>query len=141
MELFRIFTEIAIIDQLMQNEAERLLAPDLNMSQFAVLKHLVRNGDGVPLVSIAQAMQVTKGAMTNTIGRLAEKGLVAVEPDPLDKRGKRVVLTATGLDAHRRALTLLGDRFDPIKAAIPSPTLTQARETLTTIRCWLDANR
>jgi DNA-binding MarR family transcriptional regulator len=142
MELFRLFTEIAIIDQLVQNDAGRLLAPDLNMPQFAVLNHLARTGESCSLVQLARAMQVTKAAMTNTVGRLADKGSVSVSPDPVDKRGKRIELTAAGVQAHARAVALLGQRFDPALASVlPAARVKQARETLAELRQWLDARR
>lgn len=142
MELFRLFTEIAIIDQLVQGDAERLLAPELNMPQFAVLNHLVRTGESCSLVQLARAMQVTKAAMTNTVGRLADKGIVSVSPDSQDKRGKRIGLTPAGVQAHRRAVGLLGQRFDPVLATVLSAAkVKQARETLAELRQWLDARR
>ena len=85
--LFQLMNEVGIVAQLSQNRASRLLAPDLNMSQFIVLNHFVRLGDEASLGSLARAMEVTKGAMTNTVARLADKGYVAVRPDPDDGRG------------------------------------------------------
>jgi DNA-binding MarR family transcriptional regulator len=35
-------------------------------SQFKVLNHLVRLGDGTTPAKLAKAFQITKGAMTNT---------------------------------------------------------------------------
>lgn len=142
MELFRLFTEIAIIDQLVQSDAERLLAPDLNMPQFGVLNHMVRTGQSSSLVQLARAMQVTKAAMTNTVGRLADKGIVSVSPDPHDKRGKRIALTPAGVQAHGRAVGLLVQRFNPVLAIVlPAARVRQARETLAELRQWLDARR
>ena len=34
------------------------------------------------MMELARAMQVTKGAMSNTVARLLDKGLIAVKPDP-----------------------------------------------------------
>lgn len=141
MDLFRIFTEIAIIDQLLQNQVERLLAPDLNLPQFSVLNHMLRCGDGQSPLQLAQAMQVTKGSMTNTIARLAEKGLVTVEPDAFDRRGKRVGVTEAGLKAHRHAIGLLGSRMDAIRDVASPGELEQTGKTLTLLRQWLDAHR
>ncbi len=42
--LFQLMNEIGILAQLSQNRATRLLAPELNMSQFIVLNHFVRLG-------------------------------------------------------------------------------------------------
>ena len=142
MELFRLFSEIAIIDQLVRSDAERQLAPDLNMPQFALLSHMIRIREESSLVQLARAMQVTKAAMTNTAGRLAEKNMVAISADPHDKRGKRISVTPAGIRAHQRALELLGQRFDPLlNNVLPAESISQTLATLTVLRTWLDALR
>ena len=45
---------------------------------------------------ITDRLDVSKPVMTRTIARLVEGGLIAVEPDPNDARGKVVRLTAAG---------------------------------------------
>ncbi|MBL8412970.1 MAG: hypothetical protein JNM42_00850, partial [Propionivibrio sp.] len=55
---FQVLNEIGIIDQLAQSSAGRLLAPELNMSQFVVLNHFVRLGGEQSLVQLASAIQV-----------------------------------------------------------------------------------
>ena len=47
---------------------------------------------------------VTSGTMTNRVDRLAERGLVERCPDPSDRRGVLVRLTAAGQDRRRRRL-------------------------------------
>ena len=77
---FQVLNEIGIIDQRAQNRAARLLAPELNLSQFVVLNHLTRLGGPRSLVQIANAIQVTKGAMSNTVARLQAMGCCRVCP-------------------------------------------------------------
>ena len=101
---FQVLNEVGILSQLSANRAARLLAPGLNLSQFSLLNHLSRLGGERSLVQLASAMQVTKAAMTNTVTRLQAKGLLAVQPDPQDGRGKRVSLTPAGLAARQQAV-------------------------------------
>ncbi len=66
--------------------------------EFDVLSALRRQGAPYQLSpgALLRATLVTSGTMTNRIDRLAEAGLVSRHPDPLDKRGVLVTLTARG---------------------------------------------
>ena len=141
MGLFQLFTEIGIIDQLLQNQVERLLAPQLNLAQFALLNHMSRSGEDASLVQLAAAMQVTKPAMTNTVRRLAGNDLVSVVPDEHDQRGKRVSLTHTGVKAHQRAIRLLSEHLQVIQNLMEPQDLTTTLQCLGVVRRWLDTNR
>jgi DNA-binding MarR family transcriptional regulator len=78
---------------------------------FDVLSALRRQGPPYQLSpgALLHATLVTSGTMTNRIDRLAEAGLVRRRPDPQDKRGVLVELTAEGVARVDAALTdLLG---------------------------------
>jgi DNA-binding MarR family transcriptional regulator len=138
---FKVLNEIGIISQLANNRAARLLSPDLNMSQFIVLNHFVRIGGERSLVQLANAMQVTKGAMTNTIARLKDKGLVAVKADPQDGRGKLVCLTLAGRAMRNSAVSKLGRGLSGMHAVIKVEELAPTLDTLGKLRSWFDQNR
>jgi DNA-binding MarR family transcriptional regulator len=82
--------------------------------EFDVLSALRRQGSPYQLSpgALLRATLVTSGTMTNRIDRLADAGLVARSPDPQDKRGVLVTLTARGRDAVDAALAdlLRGER-------------------------------
>ena len=118
-----------------------LIAPELNLSQFVVLNHLTRLGGPRSLVQMANAIQVTKGAMSNTVARLQTKGLLAVLPDPLDGRGKQVSLTDAGRAARQADVQRLGDGLAEIAAAVPPAGLAQALGILRQLRGWFDNHR
>jgi len=138
---FQVLNEVNIISQLSQNLGARLLAPELNISQFSVLNHFVRLGGERSLVQLAGAMQVTKGAMSNTIARLQAKGLVQVLPDPADGRGKQVSLTEAGMAARQRAVRLLGQGLAGLATVVPEAELADALQALRTLRIWFDTHR
>ena len=138
---FQVLNEIGIIDQLAQNRAARLLGPALNLSQFVVLNHFSRLGRPRSLVQLASAMQVTKGAMSNTVSRLAAKGLVEVMPDPADGRGKLVSLSDAGRAARQQALAGLALGLDDLNRDIPPETLITALPLLRQLRIWFDSHR
>jgi DNA-binding MarR family transcriptional regulator len=66
--------------------------------EFDVLSALRRQGPPYQLSpgALLHTTLVTSGTMTNRIDRLAQGGLVRREPDPQDKRGVLVTLTAAG---------------------------------------------
>src|ERR1700730_445023 len=79
--------------------------------EFDVLSALRRQGPPYQLSpgSLLRATLVTSGTMTNRIDRLATAGLVRRHPDPQDKRGVLVTLTAEGRSRVDAALAeLLG---------------------------------
>ena len=138
---FQVLNEIGIIDQLSQNKATQMLAPALNMAQFTVLNHFARLGGERSLVQLANATQVSKGAMTNTVTRLLDKGLVDVRPDPQDGRGKLVSLSAAGRRARTRAVRQLGTALAELGGEVPPSELQAALITLRKLRVWFDSNR
>ena len=138
---FQILNEIGIIDQLAQNRTARLLSPELNMSQFIVLNHFTRLGGNRSLMELAGAMQVTKGAMSNTVARLLDKRLIAVKPDPRDGRGKIVSLTPAGRIARNRAVGRLARGLAGLDAVLSAGELASALGMLCRLRVWFDLNR
>jgi DNA-binding MarR family transcriptional regulator len=73
-------------------------AHDLESWGFDVLAALRRQGAPYELSpgALLRATLVTSGTMTNRIDRLEQAGLVRRRPDPQDKRGVLVTLTAAG---------------------------------------------
>ncbi|MGB8910484.1 MAG: MarR family transcriptional regulator [Candidatus Cybelea sp.] len=70
----------------------------LQGESFDVLASLRRSGRPYQLspTQLYREMMLTSGAMTNRIDRLEEAGLVSRRPDPQDRRGTLVRLTAKG---------------------------------------------
>lgn len=75
--------------------------------EFDVLAALRRVGPPFSLSAgaIAQATHVTSGTMTTRADRLLERGFITRFPDPHDRRGVQIQLTANGLEAVDGALT------------------------------------
>ena len=82
---------------------------DLESSEFDVLSALRRSGEPCQLSPgrLVQETLVTSGTMTNRVDRLVRKGLVTRLPDPSDRRGVQVRLTARGCAAVDGALDAL----------------------------------
>jgi DNA-binding MarR family transcriptional regulator len=139
--LFAVFNEIAIIEQLARNRFERALPEGLLMPHFGVLNHLVRLGDGRSLAELARAFQVVKSAMTNTVQRLAARGLVEVRPDPEDGRGKRVYLTLEGRALRERSVAAVLPLCADILRVLDPASFAAALPFLSELRAMLDRGR
>jgi DNA-binding MarR family transcriptional regulator len=139
--LFNLLNEIAIIEQLARNRFESLRPAGLRLAHFTLLNHLARVGDGRTPASIANALQLAKGAITNTLQRLETRGFVRVEPDASDGRAKRVWLTEAGraarLDAVRQALGAFAD----LGAVLPEERALALLPDLRALRGQLDRFR
>ena len=70
----------------------------LSGGEFDVLATLRRAGEpcGLTPTALYRSMMLSSAAMTNRIDRLEERGLVAREPDPDDRRGVKIRLTTDG---------------------------------------------
>ena len=67
---------------------------DLNFSQFITLKTLANGPAGV--TELARAAYLHPGAMTRLLDKLEERGLLARESVPGDRRALQIVLTDAG---------------------------------------------
>lgn len=139
--LFTFFNEIGIISQLSANAFERVMPHDLTMSQFSVLNHLARLGDGKKPSYLASAFQVTRGAMTNTLTKLEANGFVDVRPDDNDGRSKVVFLTGSGARARTEALKALSPLLADLLKAVPEKDFRAAIPFLAKVREYMDAER
>jgi DNA-binding MarR family transcriptional regulator len=139
--LFRLLNEIGIINQLAATAFERMLPHGLTRAQFTVLNHCMRLGDNKTPAQLAARFQVTRGTMTSTLARLEDKGFIRLEPDAVDGRSKRVMLTRKGRaardDAVRAALPFLSEATSAISRDMVESMLPQIER----VRAWLDQNR
>lgn len=134
---FRLFTEIGIIHQLATRQFEAILPPGMTLAQFGVLDHLLRlDGDWSP-ARLANAFQVPRPTMTNTLQRLAGAGLVVFEDDPRDGRGKLVRATPAGTAVRNAAVAAVA----PVLADVPEALVTALLPPLASLRAQLDAAR
>lgn len=138
---FAVLNEIGIISQLSSAAFEARLPGGMRLAHFRVLNHFVRLGGERSMVSLANAFQVTKGAMTNTIGRLLERDYVTVRADPRDARAKLVSITPAGVAAREAALATIGTEMVRLRAAFPPGVWAAALPFLRDLRAWLDTDR
>ena len=123
-----LFGELFMADQLARNRVSRALPRGMQLSQFSVLNHLARVQDERTPAQLARAFHVTRGAMTNTLGKLEMAGHVHIRPDWDDARQKFVGLSPSGRAARDAAVQAVAPLIaevvralgaDRVRAVIP----------------------
>lgn len=102
-----LFSELFMADQLARNRLSRALPKGMELSHFGVLNHLARVGDERTPAQLAKSFHVTRGAMTNTLGRLQWAGHIHIRPDWDDARRKFVSISPSGRRARDVALAAI----------------------------------
>ena len=132
------FDEIGLIEAGVRTIITRCLPLGVNYPQFLVMNLLVRRGEGQTPAAIAQALQMTPGAITNTLQRMEATGMAAVTPDAVDGRKKRVALTPAGRHAYQRAMAGLKPRMGSLREAFTQKEFREALPFLRALRAWMD---
>ncbi|PHR91283.1 MAG: MarR family transcriptional regulator [Robiginitomaculum sp.] len=139
--LFQTFTEIGIINQLARAELKQALPEGMSNAQFETLTHLNRVDGPHGPSQMATAFQVTKGAMTHTLGLLQKNGWVRVETHPTDGRGKTVEITKSGQAKYQEAQQTLYALMGELLAFTSDMDLETLNLNLEKIRVFMDAAR
>lgn len=103
-----LFSEILMLDQLARNRVAKVLPKGMELSHFSVLNHLAHaaGGERSP-AQLARSFHLTRGAMTNTLGKLEVAGWVHVRPDWDDARRKMVSISPSGVRARDTAIAAI----------------------------------
>ena len=139
--IFTLFNEIGIINQLSTARFARVLAPDLNPSEFGVLNHFVRLGDGKTPSYLAKAFQMTKPSMTAILAKLERKGYVESVGSQEDRRQKIVTLTEEGRAARSKGLQAMAPLADIVLESQDLSELEAILPKLEALREFLDQER
>ena len=102
-----LFSEVLTIDQLARNRVAKALPKGMELSQFSVLNHLARSSEERTPAQMARTFHLTRGAMTNTLGKLEIAGWVHIRPDWDDARRKLVSISPSGVAARDAALAAI----------------------------------
>ena len=140
-QVFNIFNEIGIINQLSTSMLAKALPNGVHPSHFAIVNHLFRVGDGTTPIRIAGAMQVTKTTMTHSLKVLMDHGFIETRPNPEDARGKLVFLTDHGRDFRNAAIQTVAEMFGSIFDQNQLDAMAALTPGLVALRKHLDANR
>lgn len=108
----QLFSELLLLDQFMRNRLSKHLPDGVELSQFLVLLHLATIGEEIGPARLASAFNVTRGAMSNTLGRLERNGQINVRGDTIDARRKFVTISQKGQETLDQVVMSLQPNFD-----------------------------
>lgn len=140
-DVFQVFTEIGIINQLVKSTVESALPGKLRMSHFGVMSHFTRRPDEQSPSHLASAFQVTNAAMTNTLGKMQAWGYVNIRPNPNDSRAKLVSLSEKGIEAYKIAFEAMIPVMQEKLEGVDMQAVLELEPGLRDLRIKLDAAR
>lgn len=133
----QVFDEISMIEYGVRAVVSRCLPVGLTYPQFEVMNLIARRGADLTPMQIASALQMTPGAITNTLQRLEAVHLISVEPCEVDRRKKRVRLTPAGREAYNRAMFSIRPRMEKLREGFTQKEFREALPFLKALRVWM----
>ena len=132
-----LFSELLAADQLVRNRLGRVLPKGMEISHFSVLNHLTwHEGERSP-AQLAEAFNVTRGAMTNTLNKLEWAGYVHIRPDWDDARRKLVSISPAGRRAREEAISAIAASVSNIAETLGEDKVRDMIPTLRGLRALM----
>lgn len=133
-----LFGEIFMADQLARTALSKALPNGMELSHFSVLNHLASASGPKSPAQLARTFHVTRGAMTNTLGKLEWAGHVNIHPDWDDARRKLVTISPAGRAARDAALSAIAPIIADVVETIGPEKVRAALPVLREIRARFD---
>ena len=129
-----LLAEIFMVDQMARSRIGRVLPKGMELSHFSVLNHLANAAEAKTPAQLARLFHVTRGAMTNTLGKLEWAGHVHIHPDWDDARRKLVTISPAGRKARDAALSAIAPIIADVVSAVGPDKVRAALPVLREIR-------
>lgn len=126
-----LFSELLAVDQSVRSRLTRVLPKGMEISHFSVLNSLAWHKSERSPAKLAETLNVTRGAMTNTLNKLEWAGYVHIRPDWDDARRKMVGISPAGRQAHEVAIASIAPMINQVVEQIGED---QARAVLPILR-------
>ncbi|MGV1870512.1 MarR family winged helix-turn-helix transcriptional regulator [Agrobacterium rosae] len=101
----------------------------LTNGQFSLLMSLNRP-EPPPMGPVANLLAMDRTTLTAALKPLQKRGLLSIEPNPKDKRGKRLKLTAEGMAVLASAVPIWTRTHGEVEAQIESGDADRLRRDL-----------
>ncbi|WP_416408314.1 MarR family winged helix-turn-helix transcriptional regulator [Agrobacterium rosae] len=101
----------------------------LTNGQFSLLMSLNRP-EPPPMGPVAKLLAMDRTTLTAALKPLQKRGLLSIEPDPKDKRGKRLKLTPEGMAVLASAVPIWTRTHGEVEAQIESGDANRLRRDL-----------
>ena len=124
-----------------RNWARTLKASGLGLSeaQSRVLAHLERLDGGLSQTQLANELEMEKAPLGRLLDRMEESGHITREPDPADRRARKVFINDQGMAVLPDMREAARSMFDEALKDVPSAKLDTMLEVLTIIKANLSA--
>lgn len=113
-----LLSEMFMVDQLARARLAKALPKGMELSHFSVLNLLANVKAERTPAQLARTFHVTRGAMTNTIGKLEWAGHVHVRPDWEDARRKFVSISPSGLVSRDAAIEAIAPVIESVVQSV-----------------------
>ncbi|KXG88012.1 MarR family winged helix-turn-helix transcriptional regulator [Agrobacterium bohemicum] len=104
----------------------------LTNGQFSLLMSLNRP-EPPPMGPVANLLAMDRTTLTAALKPLQKRGLLSIEPDPKDKRGKRLKLTDEGMAVLASAVPIWIQTHGEVEAQIDSGDADRLRQDLVSL--------
>lgn len=129
-----LFSEVLAADQVVRHRLSRELPKGMEISHFSVLNHLAWHGGERTPAQLAEVFGLTRGAMTNTLGKLEAAGYVHIRPDWDDARRKLVAISPAGQRVRDEAAQAAAPVFAEVVQQIGAEDIRTAIRVLRALR-------
>ncbi|KEJ91090.1 MarR family winged helix-turn-helix transcriptional regulator [Sulfitobacter donghicola] len=137
-------TWLSIVSKLFGTRMSILLEPHgLTQGQFSILNHLTRQRleGGSRISEIAAAVEVEQPAVTKTIAKFRNMGLVEIVGSPTDKRAKLVSPTPAAGQLLGEIYRDMGPDLFQVFGSLADGDVDELTKMLKQLGRWLDQNR
>lgn len=132
-----LFSEVLAADQLVRARLSKVLPKGMEISHFSVLNHLAGYAGERTPAQLAETFHVTRGAMTNTLGKLEWAGYVHIRPDWEDARRKLVAISPAGRQARDHAVGTIAPLINQVVEKLGDERVRAALPILRELRLQL----
>ncbi len=133
-----LFSEMLASEQLMRGRLSRALPKGMELSHFVMLNYLSNQTRERSPAQLAKIFNLTKGAMTNTLGKLENYGYIHIRPDWDDARKKLVSISNAGDRARDEAVLSITPIFEDVMSGLSKDRLREGLRFLREFRSALE---
>lgn len=137
-------TWLSIVSKLFGTRMSILLEPHgLTPGQFSILHHITRQRleGGSRVSEIAAAVEVEQPAVTKTLAKFQNMGLIEITTSATDKRAKQVKATPQAGMLLGKIYQDIGPDLHQVFNVLDLSEIERFAQQLKTLGQWLDANR
>jgi DNA-binding MarR family transcriptional regulator len=133
-----LFSEMLASEQLMRGRLSRALPKGMELSHFVLLNYLSNQTRERSPAELAKIFNLTKGALTNTLGKLEQYGYIHIRPDWDDARKKLVTISNAGDRARDEAVLAITPIFEEVMSSLSKDRLREGLRFLREFRAALE---